>query len=401
MSAGTTIPADTPGIGAEQIALLEKLSNACAISGDEQQVRKIVLEEIKGHADEVKVDALGNVLAVKKAKTSEPLRVMLDAHMDEIGFMIVEDNKDGLFSFESVGGIDVRVLPGKTVLVGKENVPGVIGAKPIHLTEHGETENKIPIESLRIDVGLNGGGKVKVGDRAAFATRFRQVGPSLFGKALDNRLGVATLIELLKHSPENVELLVAFTVQEEIGLRGARVAAYAFNPDLAIAVDSTPAYDLPVWEETENSGYNTRLGARPGDLHRRRGHALRPAPDPPPGANGRGAGHPVPVPPARRRRHGCRGDPPRAQRGAGGIRLGAGALRAHGADGGAHGGLGAYPGAGLPRDRAPGALPAGRGALSEPQILGIWGCEAPPYTQNLDIFFSLEHVDEEINPEAG
>jgi putative aminopeptidase FrvX len=263
MSAGTTLPAETPGIGAEQIALLEKLSNACAISGDEQQVRKIVLEEIKGHADEVKVDALGNVLAVKKAKTSEPLRVMLDAHMDEIGFMIVEDNKDGLFSFESVGGIDVRVLPGKTVLVGKENLPGVIGAKPIHLTERGETENKIPIETLRIDVGLNGGGKVNVGDRAAFATRFRQVGPSLFGKALDNRLGVATLIELLKHPPENVELLVAFTVQEEIGLRGARVAAYAFNPDLAIAVDSTPAYDLPVWEETENSGYNTRLGAGP------------------------------------------------------------------------------------------------------------------------------------------
>ena len=112
-------------------------------------------------------------------------------------------------------------------------------------------------------MGLNGGGKVKVGDRAAFGTRFRQVRPSLFGKALDNRLGVATLIELLKHAPENVELLVAFTVQEEIGLRGARVAAYAFNPDLAIAVNSTPAYDLPVWEETENSGYNTRLGAGP------------------------------------------------------------------------------------------------------------------------------------------
>ena len=263
MSAGKTLPAGTPGIGLEQIALLEKLSNACAISGDEQQVRKIVLEEIKGHADEVKVDALGNVLAVKKARTSEPLRVMLDAHMDEIGFMIVEDNKDGLFSFETVGGIDVRVLPGKTVLVGKDNIPGVMGTDPIHLTEHGETESKIPIESLRIDVGLNGGGKVKVGDRAAFGTRFRQVRPSLFGKALDNRLGVATLIELLKHAPENVELLVAFTVQEEIGLRGARVAAYAFNPDLAIAVNSTPAYDLPVWEETENSGYNTRLGAGP------------------------------------------------------------------------------------------------------------------------------------------
>ncbi len=263
MTATPPLPPETPRIGVEQMALLEKLSNACAVSGDERQVRRIVLAEIKGHADEVKVDALGNVLAVKKAKAPNALRVMLDAHMDEVGFMIVEDDKDGLFEFQPVGGIDARTLPGKTVLVGKENVPGVIGAKPIHLTEAGETENKIPIESLRIDVGLNGGGKVKVGDRATFATRFRQVGPSLFGKALDDRLGVATLIELLKHAPENVELLAAFSVQEEIGLRGARVAAYGFNPDLAIAVDSTPAFDLPVWEETENSVYNTRLGGGP------------------------------------------------------------------------------------------------------------------------------------------
>lgn len=257
------LPEDTPRIGAEQIALLEKLSNACAVSGDEQQVRKIVLEEIKGHADEVRVDALGNVLAVKKARVPDALRVMVDAHMDEVGFMIVDDDKDGLFRFVAVGGVDERVLPGKTVLVGKDNLPGVIGAKPIHLTEHGETESKIPIDSLRIDVGLTGGNKVKIGDRATFATRFQQVGPSLIGKALDDRLGVATLIELVKHAPSKVELLAAFTVQEEIGLRGARVAAYGLQPDLAIAIDSTPAFDLPNWDEHENSGYNTRLGGGP------------------------------------------------------------------------------------------------------------------------------------------
>jgi putative aminopeptidase FrvX len=263
MTNSTPLPPETPRIGAEQIALLEKLSNACGVSGDEQQVRRIVLEEIRPIADEVRVDALGNVLAVKHARIGNPLRVMVDAHMDEVGFMIVDDNKDGLFQFEAVGGIDERVLPGKMVLVGKNNVPGVIGAKPIHLTEPGETENKIPMESLSIDVGLNGGGKVKVGDRATFATRFRQVGPSLFGKALDNRLGVATLIELLRHAPEKVELLLSFSVQEEIGLRGARVAAYAINPDLAIAVDSTPALDLPRWDDSENSAYNTRLGGGP------------------------------------------------------------------------------------------------------------------------------------------
>ena len=153
-------------------------------------------------------------------------------------------------------------MPGKPVLVGKDNLPGVIGAKPIHLTEEGETERKIPIDALRIDVG-QGGSKVKVGDRATFATRFRQLGPSLVGKALDNRLGVATLIELVKNPPANIELLAAFTVQEEIGLRGARVAAYAFNPDLAIALDSTPAVDLPIWDDSENTQYNTRLDAGP------------------------------------------------------------------------------------------------------------------------------------------
>jgi endoglucanase len=251
-----------PTLGSEQIALLERLSNACAVSGDEAQVRAIVLEQLKGVADEIKVDALGSVLAVRKSQTPNPLRVMVAAHMDEVGFMIVDDDKDGLFSFVPVGGIDERVLPGKTVLVGRENTPGVIGAKPIHLTEEGETERKIPIDALRIDVG-QGGAKVKVGDRATFATRFRQIGPSLVGKALDNRLGVAILIELVKNPPANVELLAAFTVQEEIGLRGARVAAYGFDPDIAIAVDSTPAVDLPMWDDSENAQYNSRLDAGP------------------------------------------------------------------------------------------------------------------------------------------
>ncbi|MEJ5314571.1 MULTISPECIES: M42 family metallopeptidase [Anaerolinea] len=252
-----------PQIGENQIALLEKLSNACAVSGDEAQVRRIVLEEIKPFADDLRVDALGNVLAVRKARTPGALRVMVDAHMDEVGFMIVEDDKDGLFRFVAVGGIDERTLPGKKVLVGSENVPGIIGAKPIHLAEEGETERKIPLESLRIDVGLKGGKKVRVGDRATFATRFWQSGVALFGKALDDRLGVATLIELFKNPPENIELLAAFTVQEEIGLRGARPAAYAFNPQLAVALDSTPANDLPVWDGSENIFYNTRLGGGP------------------------------------------------------------------------------------------------------------------------------------------
>jgi putative aminopeptidase FrvX len=251
-----------PTIGNQQIRLLERLCNACGVSGDEGEVRKLVLAEIQGHADEVKVDALGNVLAMKKGSGAHRLRVMLAAHMDEVGFMLVADDGEGLYRFETVGGMDVRQLPGKAVVVGKEHVPGVIGARPIHLTSAEERKQRIPVEALRIDTGP-GTNPVKLGDRAAFATRFQRNGQVLMAKALDNRLGVATLIELLKHAPAEIDLLAAFTVQEEIGGRGAKVAAYAYNPDIAIALDSTPAYDLPDWSGEENTAYNTKLGGGP------------------------------------------------------------------------------------------------------------------------------------------
>lgn len=247
----------------ELLALLEKLCNACAVSGDEGEVRSLVREEIKPYADELREDALGNLLAVRHARTANPLRVMLDAHMDEVGFMLVDSDGEGLFRFEKVGGVDARQLVGKPVLVGKDHIPGIIGARPIHLTTAEERSRTMPLESLRIDVGPGGNGKVKVGERATFATRFQQVGESIFAKALDDRLGVATLVELLKNPPPNVELLVSFAVQEEIGLRGARVAAYAFNPHLAFAIDSTPANDQPMWDGSENHFYNTKLGAGP------------------------------------------------------------------------------------------------------------------------------------------
>jgi putative aminopeptidase FrvX len=259
-----------PTIGNAQLKLLEKLCNACAVSGDEGEVRSIVLEEIQGHTDEVRVDALGNVLATKNGTGQKRLRVMLSAHMDEVGFMLVADDGEGLFRFEIVGRVDVRQLPGKSVLVGREHIPGVIGARPIHLNTTEEGKQKIPLEALRIDTGP-GSSKVKLGDRAAFATRFQRsgptaslrAGPSLMAKALDNRLGVATLIELVRHAPAEIDLLAAFTVQEEISLGGAKVAAYSFNPDIGIAVDATPANDLPSWDGEENTAYNTRLGFGP------------------------------------------------------------------------------------------------------------------------------------------
>lgn len=250
-------------VSESQLNLLEQLSNAVAVSGDEREVRAIVLEEIQPYADEVRVDALGNVLAVRHASGENPLRVMLAAHMDEVGFILVEEEEGGWHRFEVVGGVDPRVLVGKPVLVGKDHLPGVIGARPIHLTTPDERKNALTVEQLRIDLGNENGKKVKPGERAGFATRFRQTGPSLIGKALDDRLGVAILIELIKNPPANVELLTAFTVQEEIGLRGAKVAAYTLNPDVAIAVDATPANDLPLWDGEENTRYNTRLDGGP------------------------------------------------------------------------------------------------------------------------------------------
>ncbi len=250
-------------IDAPQIELLERLSNAVAVSGDEREVREIVRAEIADHVGEIKTDALGNLLVRRKGKGKNPLRVMLSAHMDEVGFMLVEEEEGGWFRFETVGGIDARQLVGKPVLVGKDHLPGVIGARPIHLTTPEERQNAISIDNLRIDLGPDNAKKVKPGDRATFATRFQHVGPSLMGKALDNRLGVATLIELVKNPPENVDLLAAFTVQEEVGLRGARVAAYALDPQVAIAIDSTLVNDQPHYDGEENTRYNTLLGAGP------------------------------------------------------------------------------------------------------------------------------------------
>ena len=255
------MPNKTPTIGAPQFKLLEKLCRAVGVSGGEGEVRKIVLDEIKLSVDDVNVDALGNVLATKRGRGAKRLRVMLDAHMDEVGFMLVADDGEGLYRFKIIGGIDPRNLAGKQVVVGKEHRPGVIGAKPIHHTTPDERKKPLAEDALRIDLGPES--KIKVGERGTFAPNFRRVGPSLMSKSLDNRLGIATLIELLGVSYPNIDLCAAFTVQEEIGLRGAKVAAQYFKPDLAIVIDTTPANDLPMQIEGENILYNTKLGLGP------------------------------------------------------------------------------------------------------------------------------------------
>lgn len=247
-----------PLIGAAQIGLLRRLCEAVGVSGDEAEVRKIVLQELQSAADSCNVDALGNLLVTKRGRGARRPRVMLDAHMDEVGFMLVANDGDGMYQFQIVGAIDARHIVGKQVVVGKTHTPGVIGAPISQDYKPEERKHVVGVETLRVDLGPMG--KANVGDRGTFAPNFRRSGPSVMSKALDDRLGVATVIELVKTAPPNVDVLAAFTVQEEIGLRGATVAANSFNPDLAIVVDATPCYDLPMQREGENTFYNTRLG---------------------------------------------------------------------------------------------------------------------------------------------
>ena len=251
-----------PGpIGASQLGLLGRLCRAVAVSGDEGEVRKIILDELKPAAADYSVDAIGNLLITRRGRGARRLRVLLDAHMDEVGFMLVAEDGDGLYQFRPIGGIDSRSMVGKQVVVGGKHMPGVIGAKPVHLTKAEELKRPVDVEALRLDLGP--GGKAKVGDRGTFAPNFRRVGPALMSKSLDNRLGVATLIELMRAAPDHLDILAAFTAQEEIGLRGARISAHDFNPDLAIILDATPANDLPMQHEGENTFYNTKLGLGP------------------------------------------------------------------------------------------------------------------------------------------
>ncbi|MBF8284929.1 MAG: putative aminopeptidase [Anaerolineales bacterium] len=259
-----------PKATASEMDLLRELCHAIAVSGDEGAVRRIVLDAIRDHVDEVKVDALGNVLAVKRSKRSSQRtpRLLVAAHMDEVGFMLTGHESDGSLRFELVGGVEEHTLLGKPVLVGPKRLPGVIGAAPVHLLKDDRRNAVTKVSQMRIDIGVDSADAakrwVKMGERGGFTTEFAVVGPSLRGKALDNRLGCATLIELLRApAVYDFDLHAAFTVQEEVGLRGARVVGYAVDPACAFVLDCTPARDLPSSDDRENTQYNSRLGLGP------------------------------------------------------------------------------------------------------------------------------------------
>ncbi len=228
--------------------LIKELSEAFGVSGAEDEVRAVILKAIKDHVVDIRIDPLGNVLAVKKGskpKKHDP-RVLVSAHMDEVGFMVQGIESDGTLRVAAVGGFDDRILPGLRVVIGGKKVPGVFDWKPVHL---GRDRKVVELSRLRVDIGVNtkeeANGKVNIGDRATFNTPYVERGRAAIGKALDDRVGCAVLIDLIQGDPFPYDLHVAFTVQEEIGLRGARVAGQAIQPDVAFVLETTMAHDLP------------------------------------------------------------------------------------------------------------------------------------------------------------
>ena len=233
--------------------LLEKLCTADGISGDEGSVRELIINEIKPFADEIRTDKLGNIIVFKKGKNRPGARLMLSAHMDEVGFMVTDITADGYLRFDEVGGLDRRVVPGKTVTVGKNKINGVIGVKPVHLSSGEERTAVEKLTDMYIDIGAGSRedalSLVSYGDSVNFNSIYENNGYTIKSKAIDDRFGCLALIELIKSELE-YDMHFVFAVQEEVGLRGARVAAYSVNPDFAIVVETTTAADIAGVEET-------------------------------------------------------------------------------------------------------------------------------------------------------
>jgi len=233
--------------------LLEKLCTVEGISGYEGSVREIIINEIKPFADEIKTDNLGNIIVFKKGKNRAKAKLMLSAHMDEVGFMVTDITSDGYLKFDEVGGLDRRVVLGKTVTVGKNKVNGVIGVKPIHLSKSDERTAVPKYGEMYIDIGAtikdDALSVVSYGDSVNFNSIYENNGYTIKSKAIDDRFGCLALIELIK-SELDYDMHFVFAVQEEVGLRGAKVAAYSVDPEFAIVVETTTAADIAGVEET-------------------------------------------------------------------------------------------------------------------------------------------------------
>ncbi len=240
--------------------LLKKLSESFGPSGYEKEVREVIKNEIKDYVEEMREDVLGNLIA---RVGSGRKKVLIEAHMDEIALMVKHIDDKGFISVVSLGGWDARVLLGQKVVLRNyknEKIYGVAGSKPVHLMEKNE-EKEIKIKDVFIDIGAKDKKEVekwnvKVGDVLVIDAHLNYLGKSkdlVSGKALDNRIGCAILIDLIKNLPNELKethtFYFVFTTQEELGLKGARTSAFDLDVDCAISVDTSPAGDTPGIEE--------------------------------------------------------------------------------------------------------------------------------------------------------
>lgn len=224
--------------------LLRELCCCDGVSGSETGVAEYIIRQIKGVC-EYKIDPLGNIIAFKKGKVTPKNKILLDAHMDEVGLIVTKVCEDGLLKFTTVGGVDISVLLAKRVRF--KNATGVITFKPIHLTDEDSRKQYPEKDSLYIDIGAGNRQEaeslVRSGDVACFDTEFVESGDRIMAKAIDDRAGCAQLIRLLREESP-YDFYAVFSVQEEVGLRGARTAAYSVAPDYAIVLESTTAADI-------------------------------------------------------------------------------------------------------------------------------------------------------------
>ncbi len=230
------------------VELLKEICEVPGAPGFEQRIREIVLREVTPLVDEVSIDAMGNVIAVKKGKADK--KVMIGAHMDEIGFIVTHIDEDGFVRFHTLGGFDPKTLTAQRVIVhGKEDLIGVMGSKPIHVMTPEERNKVQKTTDYFIDMGMKQEEVEKyisVGDPITRQRELIEMGNCVNCKSIDNRVSVFILIEALREMKDTpYDVYGVFTVQEEVGIRGANVAALAIKPDFGFGLDTTIAYDVP------------------------------------------------------------------------------------------------------------------------------------------------------------
>ena len=243
---------------------LKEFTDICSVSGDEGEIRAFIKSLIAPFADELTVDTMGNVIAFKKGTKPSGKKIIVSAHMDEVGFIVSDITDDGFVKFKSVGGIDPRIMLAQHVVIGKKRVSGVIGIKAVHLQTADERSRVLKESEMYIDIGATGKDEaaksVKKGDYIAFDSDYTELGGGVVkAKALDDRVGCAIICELMKRYYEE-SFYFCFCVQEEVGLRGAKVIAQRLGADAALILESTTCSDVAGAEPNE---FATTLGGGP------------------------------------------------------------------------------------------------------------------------------------------